>query len=189
MKTAVARMTSVSPYSQSKFYLAKKNPKELDEDFEKRIWREHCHVVSVDDDHLVIPPMAFKNSLAESAKFLSIQIPGKGKATWTKHFEAGVMVTDGLVLPERKSTVEGEWLFLNADGKKGGGRRVLRCYPVIPKWAGEVTFYIVDDMITQDVFTDHLKQCGQLIGLGRFRPRNGGYYGRFRVDGVTWNEM
>jgi hypothetical protein len=49
--------------------------------------------------------MAFKNCLAEIAKYLSLQIPGKGKTTYTKHFEAGVMVLDGLALPERKDTV------------------------------------------------------------------------------------
>ena len=133
--------------------------------------------------------MTFKNALAETAKFLSIQIPGKGKATWTKHFEAGILCAEPILLPDRKSTVDGEWLFLNSDGKKGGGRRVMRCYPNIPKWEGDMTFNVVDDMITKDVFLRHLEQCGQLIGIGRFRPRVGGYYGRFNVVSLEWNDL
>ena len=71
-------------------------------------WRERCHV---NDDKVVqIPPMAFKCCLSEAAKYKSVQIPGRGKATYTKHFEAGVLcvkpVSLGITIDEvdRKST-------------------------------------------------------------------------------------
>lgn len=188
MKLAVAHLKSLSPFSQSRFHNVPKLPKEADDDYEKRTWREHCHTVSVEDDRIVIPPMMFKNSLAAAAAFLSMKIAGKGQQTWTKHFEAGVLCVDHMVLPIRKSEVKGEWLFLNADGKKGGGKRVLRCYPLIPQWEGDVIYHIMDDLITEKVFRDHLVQCGQLIGIGRFRPRNGGYYGRFTVEDLKWQD-
>ena len=186
MKIAISTVESVSPYSQSKHHSTAKLEKESAQDYEARTWRERLHVT--DDGTVFIPPMAFKNSLAEAAKFLSERIPGKGKATYTKHFEAGVLVTDGLILPLKKPDVEGEWLYLNADGRKGSGTRVERCYPVIRQWAGEVTFYILDETITQDVFRHHLEEAGKFIGLGRFRPRNGGFYGRYTVKGLKWNE-
>lgn len=183
MKIFRAELESVSPYSQSRHYETPKLEKENVRDYEARTWRERLHVDA--DGHVFIPPMAFKNCLAEAAKFLGIQIPGKGKATYTKHFEAGVLVTDGLVLPLKKEDVAGEWFFVPSDGIRGSGKRVTKCFPVISNWKGVVDFYILDQTITKEVFADHLDQAGKFIGLGRFRPRNNGFYGRFKVLKIT----
>ena len=53
-------------------------------------WRERLHVNS--DGYVFIPPMAFKNCISEIAKYRSDKIPGKRNATYTKHFESGVLV-------------------------------------------------------------------------------------------------
>ena len=185
MKTATVTLRGVSPYSQSKHYSPDKLPKELPKDFEARTWRDRLHTNEAGE--VFIPPMAFKNCIAEVAKYLSIQIPGKGKSTFTKHFEAGLMVIDPLVLPLKPDNVEGEWLFVPSDGKRGGGKRVSKCFPVIPAWEGDVTFYVLDETITKDVFIKHLEEAGKFIGIGRFRPRNNGYYGRFEVVKVAWD--
>ena len=187
MKTAIANLRSVSPYSQSAFHQTPKLDKESADDYERRTWRERCHVI--EDGHLFIPPMAFKNCLSEAAQFLSQKVRGKGQATWTKHFKAGVLVTDPLVLPIKKTDVPGEWLMMNANGKPGVGSRVPRCYPLIPRWSGGVTFSIIDNEITEAAFTEHLKQAGMLIGIGRFRPINRGFYGRFEVVSVEWMDQ
>jgi len=184
MATAVCKLESISPYSQSKHYEVDKLEKESNQDYEKRTWRERCHADA--NGELFIPPMAFKNSIAEAAKYLSETIKGKGKATYTKHFEAGVMVMEPLPLGIKKADVLGEWLFVPSDGKRGSGSRVSKCFPCIQSWKGEVEFHILDETITEDVFRRHLEQCGKFIGLGRFRPRNNGYYGRFRVNDIKW---
>lgn len=194
MKTAVARLKGISPYSQSRHYTEPaKGKTESSRDYEARTWRERLH--STEDGRVFMPPMAFKNCLSEAAKFLSVQVPGKGKATFTKHFEAGVLVVDGLILPQKKAEVPGEWNFVPADGKRGGGKRVEKCFPVIHHWEGDVRFIILDETITQTItvgdgettaFEHHLKEAGSFIGVGRFRPRNNGYYGRFIVEGVRW---
>jgi hypothetical protein len=186
MKTAIVTLESVdgSPYSQSRNHNIPREKRETADDHEKRTWRERLHVT--DDGHVKIPPMAFKNCIAEVAKYKSVQIPGKGKTTYTKHFEAGVMVSEPLILPDKAEEVEGEWLYLNADGRRGGGKRVWKCYPCIRSWKGDVTFYIFDDTVTKDVFIDHLEDAGRFIGIGRFRPRNNGYYGRFVIKKVKW---
>ena len=189
MRTCIVSLKSAAPYSQSKVLRMLKKDKERPDEYEERVWRERCHYIDdTPDSHIMIPPMAFKNCLQEAAKYLAIQIPGKGKATFTKHFEAGVMVTDGLVLPETRETVKGEWLFLNADGRRGGGKRVWKCYPVFAQWKGDVTFHVLDDTVTREVFEQHLDQAGRFVGIGRFRPRNGGYYGRFEVVQTRWEE-
>jgi hypothetical protein len=98
------------------------------------------------------------------------------------------MVLDGLPLPITKDKVPGEWLFVPADGRRGSGKRVSKCFPLVQSWSGEVTFHVLDNMITQPVFETHLREAGNFIGIGRFRPRNNGYYGRFKVNSVKWAE-
>lgn len=185
MKTAVAKLKSNAPYSQSRHYQVPKLAKENPKDYEARTWRERMHVT--EDGQVFIPPMAFKNALSEIAKYLGMQIPGKGKSTYTKHIEAGILVTEPLVLPDKAADVKGEWLFVPADGRRGSGKRVEKCFPYVPSWKGEVTFYVADETVTEDVFRTHLEQAGAFIGIGRFRPRNNGYYGRFTVESVSWD--
>lgn len=185
MRIAIASLESISPYSQSRHHDTPKLDKEHGDDYDRRTWRERMHA-DEKTGNVFIPPMAFKNSIAEAAKFLSIQVKGKGKQTYTKHFESGVLVSDPLVLPIKKSEVSAERLFLPSDGKRGGGKRVWKMYPLIREWSGKVRFFVLDDTITEEVFEDHLRQCGQFIGIGRFRPRNNGFYGRFSVKAVEW---
>lgn len=184
MKTAIVSLQSISPYSQSRHYDVAKLSKENPRDYEIRTWRERMHINT--EGNVFIPPMVFKNCLSEAAKFLGLQIPGKGKSTYTKHFEAGILIMDPVQLPDKKESVQGEWLFVPSDGIRGSGKRVEKCFPVIHQWSGSVTVYVLDETITEDVFLHHFKEAGNFIGIGRFRPRNNGFYGRFQVKGVTW---
>jgi hypothetical protein len=186
MKTARCKLKSASPLSMSKFISERKQRDETHQAFEERSWRQRCHVTP--DGQLFLPPMYFKNALAEAAKYKSVQVPGKGKSTYTKHFVAGVMVVDGIVLPTKVDDVQGEWLHVPSDGRPGGGTRVEKCFPLIPSWQGDVEFLIFDELIDQVVFETHLRDAGQFIGVGRFRPRNNGYYGRFVVDSIKWSK-
>lgn len=185
MRTIVATLESVSPYSQSRKIQREKPREETSKDFEERTWRERCHVG--EDGHLFIPPMAFKNCLSEAAKFLSVQIPGKRSATYTKFFESGVLVIEPLRLPLKLAEVQFERLFVPSDGKRGGGKRVDKVFPLIPSWKGDVTFHVLADEITDEVFQLHLEKAGAFIGIGRFRPRNNGFYGRFKVTNYRAN--
>jgi len=188
MRTVIASLESKSPYSQSKEkdHAFPRGLKETAQDYEARTWMERCHFD--ESGEIFIPPMAFKNCLSEAAKFLGQQIPGEGKKTYTKHFEAGILVLEGLKLGINKENMEGEWLFVPSDGRRGGGKRVWKCFPVVKNWAGMMTFYIIDDKITGDVFQYHLEQAGAFIGIGRFRPRNNGFYGRFAVKDIIWQD-
>ena len=179
MKRVIVKLRSVSPYSQSKHYDVEKLEKEKPADYEKRTWFNRQHW---DKEGIVfIPAMAFKICLQVAAKYLSIKIAGKGQATYTKHFEAGVMCMDNVSLGVHYKKTDGDWQFVPSDGRRGGPKRVSKCFPVIPHWEATVVYYILDETITKDVFKEHLIQAGQFIGLGRFRPRKAGYYGRFEV--------
>lgn len=186
MITAIATLKSVSPYGQSRNYEmdVPKKEKESAKDREERTWRNRLHVTP--EGNVFIPPMSFKNCIAEAAKYLSVSIPGKGKSTYTKHFEAGVLVTDPLVLNVKAENVDGIWLFVPSSGRRGDGSRVWKRFPVLQKWEGKVEFLIFDETITKEVFQYHLEQAGKFIGIGFFRPRNNGYYGRFSVEKLDW---
>ena len=214
-KTRV-RLTSMSPYSQSRPHCESKLEKETPDAHEARTWHMRIHQHKLTGE-VVMPAMAVRNCLAEAAKFLSMQIPGKGKATYTKHFESGIMVSadiplfahngepivppteEGLRLVKAKAPlntkaveddkfyvpglneVYGDWVFVPADGVPGSGKRVWKCYPVIQAWTAETEIVVMDETITKDVLMHVLRESGQLIGVGRFRVRNRGTYGRFEV--------
>jgi hypothetical protein len=188
MKRVVASFQSLSPYGQGRKYETPKLDREIPEDYEHRTWRDRCHVD--ESGHVFIPAMAFKNCVRDVAKYLSQQIPGKGKSTYTKHFLQGILVLEGLLLPITKDQVEGTWVFTSSSGKPGGeGPRVYKCFPTIPQWSGEVEFIILDDIITEEVFSRHLTLAGQYIGLGVWRAQKGGLWGRFQVKNIAWHAV
>lgn len=175
-------LKGLSPYSQSKVKTSVKPKDELDDEFERRTWKEHLHT---EKGVVFIPPMSVKKSLEECAQYLAEPVKGKGKATYTKHFTAGVMSIEPWWFQPKlmADDVEGEMLFLNADGKKGGGRRVHRMYPRIADgWHASGVLYVIDAMLTADKVREYLEHAGKFIGIGRFRPRNGGFYGRYAVE-------
>lgn len=195
MKTLQVTLIGESPYSQSKGFLNRRDKKESAEEHEKRCWSERAHVTET--GQLFVPPMALSFSLQSTAKLLGMQVSGKGRSTYTKHFLSGLLITDPLLLTydgkpvTKQQIVDGwhNWYFVNADGKRGSGTRVWRCYPEVPTgWRAEATIFVLDDTITKEVLEEHLIECGRFRGLGRFRPENGGFFGRFSVDNFRWQE-
>jgi hypothetical protein len=187
MKIAIATLKSQAPYSQSRAHESEKLPRETSDEYEKRTWRDKSHATSA--GNIFIPPMGFKQSLDRAASMLGRQIPGKGKSTYTKFFLSGVLCTEPLILPVLKDTVRGERIHANSDGVRGSGKRVWRTFPVVDEWEGDVSFSVLADEITPDVFEDHLRQAGAFVGIGRFRPQNGGFYGRFTVEKIFWKSV
>jgi len=184
MHTATVFLKSISAYSQSAAMQSTKKPNESHEDFDIRCWKERIH--ATEDGYVFIPAMAIKNSIASAGKWLGKSIPGKGKSTYAKRLEAGVMVIEDIKLAMKVDDVKCEKLFVPSDGIRGSGKRVFKHFPLIPTWSGTVEFTILDDIITKDVFKEHLEQAGMFIGIGRFRPQSNGTYGRFSVDKFTW---
>ena len=173
--------------SQARYHGADKLPKETHADYEARTWEQKAHV-DAKTKQLFIPPMAIKKALDASAKFTSKQIPGKGKATYTKHIKSGVLVAEPIMLNLTLSDVVCRKQMVDSTGGKGsaGGTRVERWFPDIIEWEGTAEFLIFDDTVTKDVFVDALEEAGRFIGIGVFRPENGGFYGRFEVVSVDW---
>ena len=83
MKIATCELQSASPYSQGRYHATSKLNMEGEPAYEERTWRERVHA-DAKTGEVFIPPMAFKNCLSEVAKFLSLQIAGKGSKNCTK---------------------------------------------------------------------------------------------------------
>ena len=183
-RLCIVSLESLTPYSQSDFYRSERGSKESWEEFEANHWREKLHIT--DDGRVFIPPMGLKFAITEAARRIGRKIPGKRNATFGKRFEGGIICMDPIVLPVKADDVQGEWINANADGVRGSGKRVRRCFPVIQSWTAAARFWLTDDEITNDVFEEAIREAGQFIGIGRFRPEKGGYYGRFKVTGFAW---
>jgi hypothetical protein len=132
--------------------------------------------------------MAFKMAVDRAARMLGKQIPGKGKSTYTKFFESGVIVTQPVPIAD-ESAIQMERIHANADGVRGSGKRVWRNFPRVDQWSGEVQFHIIADEITPEVFEETVRYAGLAVGVGRFRPERGGYFGRFAADKFQWSEL
>jgi len=188
MVTVIASLKSASPYGQSRAIQSKKNTGENHDAYEDRTWRERQHV---DKDGIVfIPPMAIKNCLSDCARYLSETVPGKGKATYTKHFEAGILCVQPASLGVKAEAFEPLRLFVPSDGKKGGGTRVWKTFPVIQEWKADVEIMLLDPILIDkpEKVKEYLGHAGKFIGIGFFRPRNGGYFGRFTVEKFIINK-
>lgn len=194
MKVVTFTIIGASAYSQSKPHLTEMLPNESHEDFRNRTWMNHLHL---QDGKVIIPPGAIKNCLSESAKFMNISVPGRGKSTYTKHIEAGIAVMTPIQLGIKLEDVQQETLFLPADGRRGSGKRVWKTYPFVFPWKGIVEVIVLDETVlhtsqrdkSKSVLQEIVEGSGQYIGIGRFRPRQNGYYGRFGIDDFEVGEM
>lgn len=184
MKTAIVKLNGIGKLCQSRYHNTPKLEKEGPDAYEERTWKNKLHVTK--DGRVFIPAMALKFALSAAAKFMGEKIKGRGQATYSKRFAAGILISDDIVTDVLATDAEANWLHMNADGIRGSGKRVFRCIPSIAGWSAEATVYVLDDLITEDVFERYIDECGKFIGVGQFRPENGGNAGRFEVESVKW---
>jgi len=125
-----------------------------------------------------------------------MKIPGAGSAKYSKHFLAGILCPEDRLVLDKKgkpipiSGVEIAGFPCDSQGGKGGrgGATVIRRFPMIsPGWQVRTEIYVVDDVISEDVFKKTLDYCGLVNGFGRYRPQNGGTNGRFTVEDFSWS--
>jgi hypothetical protein len=186
IRTCLASLASLAPYSQSRMHDTAEVEKEDKDDYDARTWRERC---TVDAQGLIaIPGFAFKMALDKAAQRRADKVGGKGNATYTKHFVGGVLVDDKITIGPHKNDVECGMFHCHANGKRGSGSRVWRRFPVVPSWQADVVFTVLDAQITPEIFEQTLREAGYFVGIGRFRPENGGTNGRFKVVETVWAE-
>jgi len=158
-------------------------------DYDKRTWRSKLSVAVRDGTPtVVIPAHGIHQAFAAAAKYSKRQIPGQGKATWTKKFEAGIAILEDPALNIDPQAVQSVTISANSDGVRGSGKRVPRRFPVMNEWRMIFEVHILDPIITEDVFREMVEIAGMFIGLGRFRPEKGGTNGRFKIERLDWQD-
>lgn len=161
-------------------------PREQGEDadvYERRVWRERMH--TTDAGEVYIPPLMMKRALEATARYMSESVPGKKRATFTKHFMAGCLIADPILLGIQAKDVACDRLLVASDGKPNSkGGKVMRNFPLIPHWRGHVVVHLLDPVLQKhwDKVIEYAENAGSFNGLGRFAPRVGGYYGRYTVE-------
>jgi hypothetical protein len=175
------------PISFSKVIEEPKIEGEEEELREERTWKQRVHVTS--DGHVFIPPMAIKRAIEAASKYLGEKVKGKGQATYTKNIRAGILLYRPPVLlgadskPMTLIDVKPERVFVPSKGTPGKGPHVWKTFGLFFDWHTMVEIHLIDPTLagTPERIERYLSHAGTFIGLARFRPENGGYYGRFRV--------
>jgi len=186
MKASIATVTlsSFSPYSQSHHH---EEPKLEGESPEAHDLRTHMSKANLSPQGtLMIPCQGMHQAIMSAAKYSKRQIPGQGKATWTAKFTAGIAFLADIDTGIKKEDLQSVAIYVNSDGVRGSGKRVTRHFPIVPEWEATFDVLILDPIITKDVFTEMLELAGMYVGIGRFRPQNGGINGRFTIKSLTW---
>lgn len=180
-----------SPYSQSANHDTPFLDRESHNDYDARTWRNKCTVDK--NGQVCVPAMAFKQAIDTTAFKLGEKVKGRRGATYKSFFASGffcdkdVPIANGKML--KPADAECIPIWANANGRRGSGTRVLRRFPEFHKWSGVAEFTIIDDVLTEPIFEQHVKAAGMVVGIGRFRPENGGTNGRFRVKKFEWEDL
>lgn len=186
LKIARATLESISPYNQSKYNTAEKQPGEGHDAYERRTWREKAHINH--DGNVVIPAIVLKNAISDAAKYMNEKIPGKGQQTYKAKIDAGVIAAAPIILPLRRENLIPNEVMCDSKGQpgKGSGSRVARIFPQIPEWKGVAEFHVMDNAIDETFFERALRVAGFFIGIGQHRPISRGSLGRFKVAKIEW---
>lgn len=182
MHQYVIGLRSISPYGAGRNHNIKKLQRESYEDYESRTWRERLHTTP-DKKHILLPAMGFKLALEDTVQYMGEKIPARGNERWYKNFLQGVNCVEHLVLDIGPDKAQEHKVFVPADGRKGGSKRVWKSYPRVDEWEGQLVFVVLDDLITPDVLDRYLRFTGLLTGIGVWRPRRGGMWGKFEPTG------
>lgn len=193
MKASIATvtLTGFAPLSQSRKYDDDVPALEGEQkgDYDARTWRNHLHVEEREGRRtVVLPAHGIMQAVTAAARYSSKQIQGQGKKTWTAKFAAGIMLLENPSLNLDPDTVPGITISADSNGKRGSGSRVPRRFPQIPQWQTTFDVWILDPIITKDIFREMVELAGMFVGIGRFRPANGGTNGRFKLTDLQWQD-
>jgi len=191
IRIATIHMESASPYSACRPLPedeAKRLKTETPDEHENRTWRKRLNVDA--EGNGVIPVMAFVHALRRAAKTYGGKGPGGKMTTWTKHYLSGLLPgeIEGVQLGVTRDSVVGTRLFVPSDGQAGSGKRVWKTFPIVRQWSGSVEIVVVDDLISAEHFAEMFDLAMKFVGVGRWRPENGGVNGRAKVVKVAWRK-
>src|SRR5262249_38900087 len=78
------------------------------------------------------------------------------------------------------------WAFVPGNPGSGSETRVDKCFPILDSWKAQVEFLVIDPILTPEVLEAIARRAGLMIGIGAYRAENGGPYGCFKVQKISW---
>lgn len=126
-----------------------------------------------------VPADSLKAAIGESSKALNNRM---GSA-----FARGVQIHDDMPLSyEGPKDCNGMWnqgLYRNDGGSRNGGKLIWITRPCFPVgWQVGFRLFCDSSQVELAVLEDMIQAAGRYIGLGSWRPANGGRFGRFTLD-------
>jgi|TARA_R100000081_G_C4818137_1_gene176962 hypothetical protein len=127
----------------------------------------------------MIPADMLKAGFAESSKALQNRM---GSA-----FARGVQIFDDVRLefegPKECNSMWEAGMYRNDGGSRNGGSLVWITRIAIPRdWQAKFTLMCDTSQVELQVLEDMICAAGKYIGIGSWRPANGGRFGRFTLD-------
>jgi hypothetical protein len=186
MYRAFVTIKGIAPLSQSRQHYTPYLDGETHDEYDLRTWREKCNFDS--DGIVFVPAMALKQAMDVAAKRLAIPDPDNKRANFTKYFISDVVCEGHLSIGIHKDKMPMVRISANVDGQRGSGKRVPRQFPQTPQWGGSTSFLVMEEKIKPEIFERVLACAARSIGVGQFRPQNGGLNGRFDIVKVKYEK-
>lgn len=194
LRIATIQIKGLTPYSQSRAFQSEKKKDEDHETFDERCWPEHMHVNEAGE--VFIPAVAILQGMSVAASYLGKggNLAKKGAATWAQNFTCGLAMAQGpsigikgadaskVTCDAASGGIKCEKVYCHVLGRRGTGARVWRRFPVYENWSTTLVIHILDETIPKEIFEKVLDAFALFIGMGRYRPENGGYLGRFLIE-------
>jgi len=129
------------------------------------------------DGKIYIPSTQIHGTLIEAGK--KFQIPGQGKATYSKMMGGLVIITPmALVIDPQRYEIDSRAVVVPAT--RG---RVMRNRPCFSDWKLRFTIENLEPRQTpSSAIQEILEYAGKYVGIGDFRPAKKGPFGRFSIS-------
>jgi len=114
--------------------------------------------------------------LNDKGKLAKYQIVGQGKMTYKNLMGSGAVIIDpDMILHEKQDwEIDRRPVVIQR-------ARIVRERPMLKEWALEFTIEYDEDEIHKGTLKEIMDYAGRRVGIGDFRPSNGGPFGRFIV--------
>lgn len=184
MLRVLCQIESVTPITFNKKLKSEKEGNESWDKFEERVWRERCDDLN-GDGCVVISNQKFKKSICTGAKWLNIKIEGEGQSRYQKLFNGAVVIPKGI---DTKIKIEDMAFDTQWVGHSKSSKKWIN-FPIIYTWNGELEINVLDEKITEEIFTRVFAYSGMCVGVGSWRPENGGENGRYRIADMAFETI
>jgi len=183
MKKYKIQIKGITPYMQHRMDDQKleeweKNRKQIierDDVAQEDLTRALFHSYH-DDKGFYVPSEHIKGALINAGAMVKAKVGNTRKSM--KNIVAGMFFIE-----EEKIRLHDDFVIDKRSAvNKNIKARVIAIRPKWENWLLDFTLLVDNETITKETIKEILKNAGQYIGIGSFRPTNNGSFGRFEIE-------